>query len=107
MRPGYAPGAFLCVLQQVVRVLLFGMLELRPNCECCDKDLPPAAADAMICTYECTFCRDCVETRLKGVCPNCGGNLTPRPIRPANKLAKDPPSSKRVFKPGCADNTAA
>ena len=59
------------------------MLELRPSCECCDKALPPAAADAMICTYECTFCRDCVENRLKGVCPNCGGNFSPRPIRPA------------------------
>jgi len=57
------------------------MLELRPSCECCDKDLPPSAADAMICTFECTFCRDCVENRLKGVCPNCGGNFVPRPIR--------------------------
>ena len=78
------------------------MLMLRPNCECCDKDLPPAAADAMICTFECTFCRDCVETKLGGVCPNCGGNFSPRPIRPANKLAKYPPSTERVFKPqGC------
>jgi hypothetical protein len=83
------------------------MLELRPNCECCNKDLPPEAADAMICTYECTFCRDCVETRLKGVCPNCGGNLVPRPIRPAGKLLKDPPSTKRVFKPDCAKDNAA
>jgi len=48
------------------------MLELRPGCECCDKDLPPDAADAMICTFECTFCRDCVDTRLAGRCPNCG-----------------------------------
>ena len=54
------------------------MLELRPNCECCDKDLPPQA-DALICTYECTFCRDCGENVLKGVCPNCGGNLVTRP----------------------------
>ncbi len=53
------------------------MLDLRPNCECCDKDLPPSADDAMICTFECTFCRDCVETVLKGVCPNCGGNFFP------------------------------
>jgi hypothetical protein len=51
------------------------MLELRPGCECCDKDLPPEAADAMICTFECTFCRDCVDTRLGGRCPNCGGNF--------------------------------
>jgi hypothetical protein len=78
------------------------MLQLRPSCECCDKDLPPAAADAMICTFECTFCRDCVETRLNGVCPNCGGNFAPRPIRPLAKLAKNPPSVQRVFNPqGC------
>jgi hypothetical protein len=78
------------------------MLELRPSCECCDKDLPPEAADAMICTFECTFCRDCVETRLSGRCPNCGGNFAPRPIRPAAKLANFPPSTRRVLKPeGC------
>src|SRR3569623_693298 len=62
------------------------MLELRPNCECCNKDLPPDSAEAMICTYECTFCRDCVQSRLHGICPNCGGNLVVRPIRPASKL---------------------
>ncbi len=78
------------------------MLELRPNCECCDKDLPPEAADAFICTFECTFCADCVANRLKGVCPNCGGNFVPRPIRPAVKLAKYPPSQKRVTKKDCA-----
>jgi hypothetical protein len=83
------------------------MLELRPNCECCDKDLPPSATDAMICSFECTFCRDCVETRLGGKCPNCGGNLVSRPIRPASKLAKNPPSARRVFKPDCAKNNAA
>jgi hypothetical protein len=78
------------------------MLALRPNCECCDKDLPPEAADAMICTFDCTFCRDCVQTRLGGACPNCGGNFAPRPIRPAGKLAKYPASTTRVFKPtGC------
>jgi hypothetical protein len=76
------------------------MLELRPNCECCDKDLPPQAPDAMICTFECTFCRSCVETRLGGVCPNCGGNFHPRPIRPAEKLAKYPSSTLRVHRPG-------
>ena len=72
------------------------MLALRPNCECCDKDLPPDAQDAMICTFECTFCRDCVEGKLIGRCPNCGGNFAPRPIRPAEKLAKYPPSTTRV-----------
>jgi hypothetical protein len=79
------------------------MLELRPSCECCDRDLPPASTDAMICTYECTFCRDCVEQRLHGVCPNCGGNFAPRPIRPAHLLVKDPASTVRVYQPaGCA-----
>ena len=71
------------------------MLALRPNCECCDRDLPPDAADAMICSFECTFCADCVETRLHGRCPNCGGNLVPRPIRPAAMLAKFPASAER------------
>jgi hypothetical protein len=78
------------------------MLELRPNCECCNTDLPPDAA-AMICSFECTFCRDCGEGILKGICPNCGGGLVARPIRPASKLGKYPASTKRVFKAeGCA-----
>lgn len=58
------------------------MLQLRPNCEYCDKDLPPDAPDARICSYECTFCARCVETVLFNVCPNCGGGFVPRPIRP-------------------------
>ena len=49
------------------------MLELRPNCECCDKDLPPGSREAMICSFECTFCLDCVENVLDGRCPNCSG----------------------------------
>jgi hypothetical protein len=57
-------------------------LQLRPNCEFCDKDLPPDSVDARICSYECTFCADCVETKLHDVCPNCGGGFMPRPIRP-------------------------
>ena len=61
------------------------MLQLRPNCEWCDKDLPPEAPDARICSYECTFCADCVETHLHNVCPNCGGGFAPRPIRPATE----------------------
>ncbi|WP_298721955.1 DUF1272 domain-containing protein [uncultured Ferrovibrio sp.] len=78
------------------------MLELRPNCECCNRDLAPDAADAMICTFECTFCRDCAENTLRGICPNCGGNLVARPIRPARLLEKYPPSTRRVFKAeGC------
>lgn len=83
------------------------MLELRPNCECCDRDLPPEATDAVICTFECTFCADCAEQRLGGACPNCGGNFSPRPIRPAALLAKYPPSTRRVFKAeGCAPRAA-
>ena len=78
------------------------MLELRPNCECCDKDLPPNAADARICGYECTFFADCVETVLLNVCPNCGGGFAPRPFRPVTErrpgvcLGKQPASTKRV-----------
>ncbi len=74
------------------------MLELRPNCECCDKDLPPDSVDARICSFECTFCAACAEETLGGICPNCGGNLVPRPIRPQALLAAYPPSSKRVLK---------
>ncbi len=61
------------------------MLELRPNCELCDCDLPPSSDRARICTYECTFCIDCADGALQGVCPNCGGNLVPRPIRPVGE----------------------
>jgi hypothetical protein len=60
-------------------------LELRPNCEYCDVDLPPQAIEARICSYECTFCVSCVETKLQNVCPNCGGGFAPRPIRPARR----------------------
>ena len=77
------------------------MLELRPNCECCDRDLPPESPDALICTYECTWCRDCAENVLYGVCPNCGGNLERRPVRPAAKLLTDPASTKRVLREQC------
>ena len=76
------------------------MLELRPYCECCDRDLPPDSGEARICTYECTFCVECAEGVLKGVCPNCGGNFSPRPIRPVHMLAKHPASTKRVVKDG-------
>ena len=74
------------------------MLVLRPNCECCDRDLPPESADARICTFECTFCADCADTRLGGVCPNCTGELVRRPIRPAAALARFPASTERVTK---------
>ncbi|MFP6746055.1 MAG: DUF1272 domain-containing protein [Alphaproteobacteria bacterium] len=76
-------------------------LELRPNCEYCDRDLPPASTIARICTYECTFCAECVDYHLQNVCPNCGGGFAPRPIRPATEwrpglsLEKHPPSRQR------------
>ena len=63
-------------------------LELRPNCEFCDVDLPPNSVDAWICSYECTFCSDCVEHKLHNVCPNCGGGFAPRPIRPATECGR-------------------
>ena len=70
------------------------MLELRPNCECCDADLPPEG-EARICSFECTFCSACAETRLGGVCPNCGGELVRRPIRPSPALARFPAGTRR------------
>jgi len=76
------------------------MLELRPNCECCDRDLPPESMDARICTFECTFCADCARHVLNHTCPNCGGNLVPRPVRPPAMLAKHPASAKRVLREG-------
>lgn len=79
------------------------MLELRPGCECCDRDLPPDSTEARICSFECTFCADCTSQRLGGICPNCGGELVPRPRRPAAKCVANPSSTRRVFHPqGCA-----
>lgn len=74
------------------------MLELRPNCECCDCDLPPDSTAARICSFECTFCQTCAEERLGGLCPNCGGELVPRPRRPATKLVTFPASTHRVLR---------
>jgi uncharacterized protein len=80
------------------------MLQLRPNCECCDRDLPPESVEALICSFECTFCRACADGVLKHTCPNCGGELVNRPRRPASKLAKFPASKERVLKAqGCAN----
>jgi hypothetical protein len=79
------------------------MLMLKPNCECCNRDLPAESKDAWICSFECTFCSDCVTTKLDGRCPNCGGEFAPRPVRPPAALKKYPASRERVFKPeGCA-----
>ena len=73
-------------------------LELRPNCECCDTDLPPDSRSAYICTFECTFCLACAEQKLGFICANCGGELVRRPVRPAAKLVKSPASTVRVVR---------
>lgn len=79
------------------------MLQLRPSCQCCDLDLPPDSTEARICSFECTFCSTCADSVLGGTCPNCGGELLPRPRRPASKLASYPASVDRVFKSaGCS-----
>ena len=81
------------------------MLQLRPICEHCAVDLPPEALEARICSFECTFCRACVEGILRNVCPNCGGGFVPRPVRPAHNwnqdhfLGKFPASQDRIHRP--------
>jgi hypothetical protein len=78
------------------------VLALRPNCECCDRDLPPDSTAARICSFECTFCASCADGVLAGRCPNCGGELLRRPIRPADRLVRSPAATERVLKPaGC------
>lgn len=89
------------------------MLEIRPNCERCDVDLPPDSTQARICTYECTFCASCVDNVLRNVCPNCGGGFVPRPIRPQQarreglSIVDQPPSTKRVHTPYSDDELKA
>lgn len=75
------------------------MLEIRPTCENCNKPLPNNSEEAMICTFECTFCEDCVNNVLENVCPNCGGGFTKRPVRPSKHLYKSPPGKKIIYKP--------
>ena len=88
-------------------------LQLRPNCEYCDRDLPPDATEARICSYECTFCAECVDAKLRNVCPNCGGGFTPRPVRPATEwrkgvsVAHQPPSDQRVHLKRTPDEIAS
>lgn len=82
------------------------MLELRPSCECCDKDLPPESTEARICSFECTFCNHCAPEVLKGKCPNCGGELVGRPLRPLEKLVNSPATTERVFKSGSCKQSA-
>jgi uncharacterized protein len=79
------------------------MLQMRPNCECCNADLPPDSAEARIWSFECTFCASCVDTVLAEKCPNCGGGFAARPTRAAHLLAKYPASTERMLKPeGCS-----
>lgn len=78
------------------------MLELRPCCECCGCDLPASSLEARICSFECTYCAACAEGPLGGRCPNCGGELVRRPIRPAARLVTAPASTRRIVNPdGC------
>jgi hypothetical protein len=82
------------------------MLQLRPNCECCDKNLPPDSREAMMCSFECTFCQLCAEVVLQGICPNCGGELVRRPLRPTVALTQYPASTERVLKSGGCQKVA-
>jgi hypothetical protein len=81
------------------------MLELRPTCENCNTPLPPHSTQAMICSFECTFCAACVAAVLRNVCPNCGGGFSPRPVRPKtnwkgdNFLGTYPPSGQVKHRP--------
>ena len=83
------------------------MLEMRPSCEHCGAELPADALDARICTFECTFCAACTDDLLGGVCPNCAGELVPRPVRTAAMLDRAPPSDARVHSPVDLDRHAA
>jgi hypothetical protein len=78
------------------------MLDMRPNCECCNRDLPADKEGAMICSFECTFCETCTREILRGICPNCGGELVRRPLRSSALLEQHPATTERVLKPeGC------
>lgn len=81
------------------------MLELRPVCEHCNKALPPASTEAVICSFECTFCASCAAGPLSNVCPNCGGGFVPRPVRPSTNwkngayLGNYPPTAAQKHRP--------
>ena len=75
------------------------MLEIRPNCEHCNKDLPNTSTEAMICSFECTYCSTCAIEIFENVCPSCAGNFVQRAIRPQKAIEKYPASTKPIFKP--------
>lgn len=75
------------------------MLDIRPNCEHCNKDLPNTSTEAMICSFECTYCKECALGVFENVCPSCAGNFVPRPIRPSKMVVKYPASEKRIYDP--------
>lgn len=75
------------------------MLEIRPNCEHCNKHLPNTSTEAMICSFECTYCKACALELFENVCPSCSGNFIERPIRPEKAIKKYPASTKHIFKP--------
>jgi len=84
------------------------MLEIRPTCENCNKLLPNDSDEAMICSYECTYCKSCVDDILNNVCPNCGGGFEKRPTRPfdcltGNCVENDPVGERVVHKPVDSD----
>lgn len=83
------------------------MLKMKPNCECCDRDLPPGSVEARICSFECTFCSTCAEAVFNGHCPNCGGNFAARPTRAEALLARNPPSSERFLRPRPCPGTSS
>ncbi len=80
------------------------MLAIRPSCEHCGKALPNESAEAMICTFECTFCSSCVAGVLHNVCPNCGGGFERRPTRPRAQLDKYPVSKSNIVEPVVKNN---
>jgi len=81
------------------------MLDIRPNCEHCNKDLPNTSIEAMICSFECTYCKTCALEVFKNVCPSCSGNFTVRPIRTSALVKKHPASTKRILKPKDIEKT--
>lgn len=55
------------------------MLKMKTACEKCAARLA-ADGSARICSFECTFCEAC-STGMAHACPNCNGELVPRPRR--------------------------